>query len=100
MIRGTTPTHSFTTDLHTSLIKEVKITYAQADAVKFCKRTSDCTLTDYTIQITLTQEETLSLDCKQTVQVQIRVLTNDGQVKSTPVQAVPVEKCLDSEVLT
>ena len=99
MIRGTTPTHSFTTNLHTSQIKEVKITYAQSDEVVFCKRTGDCTFEDYTISTTLTQEETLSLDCKRAVQIQIRVLTFDGQSMSTQVKPIPVEKCLDNEVL-
>lgn len=100
MIRGTTPTHSFTTDIHTSQIKEVKIIYAQADEIVFSKETEDCTFDGNTISTTLTQEETFSLDCKKMVQIQIRVLTLDGAVRSTVVQQVKVEKCLDNEVLT
>ena len=99
MIRGTTPTHTFTIPFDTALIKEVRVVYAQADTPIVWKETKDCTLEGKTISTTLTQEDTLKFDCKKTVQIQIRVLTTAGEVLSTLVQNIMVEKCLDSEVL-
>lgn len=99
MIRGTTPTHTFTIPFDTALIKEVRVTYAQADVPIVWKETKDCTLEGNTISTTLTQEDTLSFDCTKAIQIQIRVLTTAGEALSTRVQNISVEKCLDGEVL-
>jgi hypothetical protein len=100
MIRGTTPTHTFNLPLDVSLIKEIKIIYAQSDIQLFCKRKSDCVLEGTTVKTTLSQEETFKFDCKKMVQIQIRALTTDGRAPATEVILVPVDKCLDDEVLT
>lgn len=99
MIRGTTPTHTFKVPFDTSLIKEVRVIYAQADAPIICKETGDCTLNGDTIVTTLTQEDTFKFDCKKVVQIQIRVLTKAGEVLSTRVQNICIDKCLDNEVM-
>ncbi len=100
MIRGTTPTHTFTLPFDVSAIKEIKITYAQGGKQIFCKRREDCVLDGMTVQTTLTQEETFMLDCKRLVEVQIRVRTVEGEVVATDPIPVTVGKCLDDEVLT
>jgi hypothetical protein len=101
MIRGTTPTHTFTVDIDPDAIKikEVKVLYAQADELILCKRTEDCLINGNAIQTTLTQEDTFKFDCKKTVQIQIRALTTDGQLLSTDIMTTTVSKCLDNEVL-
>lgn len=99
MIRGTTPTHVFNIPFDTSEIKTVKIIYSQEDEKIIEKKTADCELTGKTITTTLTQEETLKLDCKKRVQIQLRILTKSGASMSTFVKILPVEKCLDNEVL-
>lgn len=98
-MRGTTPTHTFTLPLDASLIKAVKIIYAQEDKPIFCKRTADCVINGVTVEVTLTQEETFKFDCKKLVEIQLRALTVDGKaLKSEPI-IVTVSKCLDDEVL-
>lgn len=98
-MRGTTPTHVFTLPFDCSLIKAIKITYAQNDKVVLCKRDSDCVLAGSTVQTTLSQEDTFLFDCKKLVEIQIRCLTHGGEVhKSEPI-IVTVGKCLDDEVL-
>ena len=99
MIRGTTPTHSFKLPFDTSLIKRVKILYAQCDKLLFHKEAEDCTLSGDTIKTTLSQEETFLFNCKNMVQIQLRVLTHAGDVITSDEMAVPVSKCLDDEVL-
>ena len=100
MIRGTTPTHTFDIPFDTSMVKEVKITYAQRDTVILEKKTGDCELNGNTISVTLTQEDTFKFDCKKPVEIQVRVLTSAGEALSTIPQVVGVCKCLDNEVLT
>jgi hypothetical protein len=100
MIRGTTPTHIFNIPFDTSLVDEVKVTYAQDDVVVLEKHTVDCTLEGATISVTLTQEDTFLFNCKKAVEVQIRVLTINGEAFASIVEKIGVSKCLDNEVLT
>lgn len=99
MIRGTTPTHTFGIPFDTSILKEVKVIYAQDNIALVEKRIPDCLLGDNMIQVTLTQEDTFKFDCKKPVEIQVRVLTRNGDVLSTIPQKVGVAKCLDNEVL-
>jgi hypothetical protein len=99
MFKGTTPTHTFTINLDTSLIKSVRILYAQDDKIVFCKETSDCVLEGQTISTKLTQEETFKFDHEKFVQIQVRVLTKDDNSLMTPIKCVGVEKCLENEVM-
>ena len=99
MIRGTTPTHNFDIPFDTSMVKEVKVIYAQNDVVILEKRTEDCQLNGNTISVTLTQEDTFKFDCKKHVEIQVRILANNGEVFSSIPHKVGVAKCLDKEVL-
>ena len=99
MIRGTTPTHTFTIPFDVSGIKTVKIIYAQDDVVIVEKLTESCVLDGMSIKTTLTQEETLKFDHKKAVQIQIRILTSGGTALASIVEQVGVSKLLDSEVL-
>lgn len=99
MKRGTTPTHIFNLAFDASELQCVRVLYAQNDEVIIKKETADCRLTGKTIETTLTQEETLKLSCKERVQIQLRALTKSGKAINTAVKSVPVEKCLDDEVL-
>ena len=99
MIRGTTPTHTFSIPFDTSTVSEVKITYAQDDVVVLEKRTDDCTLSGSQLSVTLTQDDTFLFDCKKIVEIQIRILTIDGNALASIPEKVGVSKCLDGEVL-
>ena len=99
MRRGTTPTHTFEIPFDTSNIKTAMVIYAQEDAEVFRKETGECNFDGNKISVKLTQEETLKLKCAQTVQIQLRILTNDGEAMATDVRDVSVGKCLNSEVL-
>ena len=99
MIRGTTPTHMFMLPFEVALVKEIRILYAQKEKVLFTKETADCVMEGNMVSVTLTQEDTFKFDCKNHIQIQLRVLTTDGQVLSTPIKYVDVGTCLDSEVI-
>lgn len=99
MIRGTTPTHTFKIPFDTSLIAELRITYKQPTGVELTKCETDCTLSENSIAVKLTQEETLQFNHKYNVEIQVRILTQGGDVVASKVLTTTVEKCLNDEVL-
>ncbi len=100
MKRYTTPKHIFNVPFDTGNVDKLRLVYAQGETPVFVKEIADCECTGKTVTVTLTQEETAMLDCKKVfVEIQMHVLMNDGNsLVSDPVK-VPVEKCLDAEVL-
>ena len=99
MIRGTTPTHTFALPISLSEFKNIRIVYAQDSTVILKKELQSCHIVDNTITVTLTQEETLKFSHKKPVRIQIKALTVNGEVVSTPIHVVSVEECLDDEVI-
>lgn len=99
MIRGTTPTHTFKLPFDASIVQKAMVIYAQNDAVVLEKQAQDCTMQDNEISVTLTQEDTLKFDCHFKVQIQLRILTNQGQALASDIHIVSVGKCLNDEVL-
>lgn len=100
MIKGTTPTHKFTIpDEAVGNIKEIKITYEQDGVDIVTKRTEDCTVNGNSVSVRLTQTDTFKFDHNAVVNIQIRILTQNGDaLASYPLQVNAVE-CLDDEVL-
>lgn len=99
MIRATTPTHHFELPLGREMIKKILVTYAQDDVIILEKDENSVVFNDNTVEVTLTQEETLKFDANKSVQIQIRVLTPDGKAPASPIYIVPCGKVLNSEVL-
>ena len=98
MIRGTTPTHIFELPFDTDLIDKVKVIYAQDDEIIVTKEQTACECAANVVSVKLTQEETLKFDCRKSVQIQMRVLTKDGDALASEIKLVDVEKCLESKV--
>ena len=99
MYRGTTPTHVFTVGQDLSEAEVLYLTYTQGKIVVE-KTKSDCTITETTIEVTLTQAETLSFaKSRGAVQVQIRARFADGKAVASNSMTVPVEDILkDGEI--
>lgn len=99
MIRGTTPTISYTLPFQVSELTDAELTLAQKDEVKVLKKLEHCSCDTHKLSITLTQEETLQLDCSCPAEIQLRVKVGE-QVFATRPALVSVEKLLaDGEVL-
>lgn len=98
MIRGTTPTISYTLAFDTSLIEAAYITIRSKD-VEVEKSIKDCVLSENTISATLTQEETLKLPPSQIATVQLRVRTKAGDASATPKLQIKVEDILKEGVI-
>lgn len=100
MIRGTTPTHTFTIPIDVSQIADLRVSYAQCENEIITKTKEDCVfLSGKIISVTLTQEDTFKFDCSKQVKVQVRILTVEGVVVSSKVKLLTVEQCLNDEVL-
>lgn len=99
MIRGTTPTHTFQIPLEASMVKDVRISYAQGGVVLAEKTKNDCTLSGNEIKTKLTQEDTLKFRESKPIEVQLRVLTTDGDVMATNIYTLSACKALNEEVL-
>lgn len=99
MIRGTTPTHVFELPFSTDLLKQFLITYAQEGEIVLEKAKDDCELLEETIRVTLTQEDTLKFSHENCVEIQLKVLTINGQLLATPICFAQIGRILNSEVL-
>lgn len=108
MIRGTTPTHTFTFDkLDPSTFKVMNVYYAQQgkqtlektkEDFTFGSRETECGLA-YFASVTLSQEDTLSFNPKHNVKVQLRVLTADDRALATKEYELSVWDVINDEVL-
>ena len=96
---GTTPTHIFYLPLDPALLKRIKNTYAQDGKGTLEKYETDCTINGKELRLELSQEDTFKFDERSIVDIQIRVLTNEGKAPKTPVYHIRPDECLDTEVL-
>lgn len=99
MIRGTTPTNVFTTDLDLTDADVVYITYKQGGETAIEKTKSDMTIEAEQITVELTQEDTLRLRSPATVQIQIRARFADGTAVASNVMTASVEQILKDGVI-
>ena len=108
MIRGTTPTHTFTfKNLDPRTFKVLNIYYAQQGVEIFQKGKEDCTFkeketdegTIYLARVTLSQDETKQFKAKYDVEVQLRVLTADDRALATNKYKLSVWDVINDEDL-
>lgn len=102
MRRGTTPTHRFNLLNDVDVIKQIaklRIAYAQQGSIVMTKDESDAELVGRTVKIKLTQEETLAFRANRDVEIQLKALTESGDVLISKIFRVNVERVLDAEVL-
>ena len=102
MIKGTTPTLHFNLPIDTSVIVSAEIVVEYVDSnksVTIVKTTDACTIGENYIETVLTQEETLQLPAPTTVNIQLRILTNDGTALATEIQKVSVKRLLKEDVI-
>lgn len=99
MRQGTTPKHTFTLPFDTGTVAKVRVTYAQGGVVKVVKKETDCEMFGDVISVRLTQVDTLCFNCKLKTDIQVRVVTRDGEVLASDIITVSTKRCLDHEVL-
>ena len=99
MMRGTTPTHTFTLPVDSSFISKLRIIYAQAGKQILVKENEDCLIEGNKVTVRLSQIETFLFDHMKYVEIQVRILTAAGDVPKIQPIKVSVERCLDDTVM-
>lgn len=95
MVRGTTATNSFKIPIPADMIKAIELNYEQGGTLVLCKdKLEDFTFTDDRAVIELTQEDTLRFNDKQTVEIQMRILTTEDKVIASRVTVTTVHRLL------
>lgn len=98
MMRGTTPTLTFTLPFPASDITEAWITFAQNEMVKLDKPLSECSCTENKISVTLTQAETLALTSGRITEIQLACRCGEAVFRSKIIP-VPTSRILkDGEI--
>ena len=97
MIRGTTPTHTFTLPISVDDVDKIRIIYAQG-GVKIVKTNADCTMEGKTVTTTLTQEDTLGMNAGS-ASVQVRFIDSDGVAQATEKAVLNIEDVLLEKVI-
>lgn len=99
MRQFSTPKHTFELPFPADKVVKLHVTYSQCNKVIFKKTEQDCVYKDNLIILKLRQEDTALLKHEHNVQIQIHVLTDEGQSLVSPVWERDVEVCLGGEVL-
>ena len=103
MYRLTTPTHTFTLPFDTSTCSAIQVTYEQGKIalVKEYKGgipPSGMVLDGANVIVVLTQDETKQFKTGK-VNVQLRVLTTDGEAFASKIFKIPVTDVLNEDIL-
>ena len=94
MYRGTTPTLTFTLPFESHRITGLNLSFAQQEQVLLEKTLPDCVAEGNTLQVTLTEAETLLFDDqKGMVEMQLRVGCGKSRMASK-VMRICVERIL------
>lgn len=96
--RGTTPTNTFDVQIDLTEASAIFISYAQEDKVVVEKSLEDITVTETSLAVTLTQEDTLGFVAGKPVEIQVRVKLGDRALKSDIIRTT-VTKVLKEGVI-
>lgn len=94
MRRGTTPTHIFNTSIDLSDADIIFVTYEQNGVQVIEKTKADIEFSQLSIQVKLTQAETLAFDIKAPVEIQIRAKFPDGSAIASNIMRTTAQKIL------
>lgn len=77
MTPGTTPTHYFHLPQGIEA-KKLRITYEQGGKIVLQKETKDCAIKENSVEVKLSQADTLRFDSNTVVRIQLKLLTTGG----------------------
>lgn len=97
--RGTTPVHTFPLPFGVECIDQLVILYKQGDEQVLRRTREDCTLEGSDVTTRLTQEDTFLFTPGQTAEIQMRILTEGGDVLNSFFMRASVLDCGEDVVL-
>lgn len=99
MRRGTTPIHTFSTDIDLTDAEAIYITYKQSGQTVMEKTAEDITITEDSLTVKLTQEETLAFALGKPVEMQIRARFADGTAVASQIMRTKADAILKEGVI-
>ena len=100
MVRGTTPTLTFTLPFPVSTLSSLFINISQHfENIQIEKALADCSISGNDISVVLTQEDTLKLAADRQAFIQVRVRTRDGTALASEMIPCSVEDVLKDGVI-
>lgn len=99
MIRGTTPTHVFETDVDLRNFR-IYITYKQRGSIVIEKTNEDCTITSTSVTVKLTQDDTLRFNIDAPVKIQIRAVAVSGDAIASDIIDTTAREILKDGVIS
>lgn len=97
--RGTTPTQVFNTSIDLSSATVLYVSYKQRGKVLINKTLEDCDVDSTSVTTALTQEETLLLDDKVKVEIQIRAKFSNGDAVASNIMETDAGRILKGGVI-
>ena len=99
MMRGTTPTLVFSLPFDTELINKLYLTFSQNDKEILTVTEKVCDLHDTTVEVTLTQAETLLFEPNVLTEAQFRIITTTNIVTGSYPMRIAIQRILkDGEI--
>lgn len=99
MRRGTTPTHTFVLPFNVESVQAVQIIYRQGGVNVLILDGNDCVLSGNTVSVRLSQEDTFAFADSEDIEIQLRVLTADGEAAASDIMRVRCDRILTEDVL-
>lgn len=98
-MRGTTPTITITTDMDLTSAEVVYVTFRQDAYQVVEKEKADLTITAESVELELSQKETLKFKDNQSVEFQVRARFADGTAVKSNVMKTTVTRILKDGVI-
>ena len=99
MSRGTTKTHTFTLPFDGKIIKSIRVVYKQNGDIVLKKDGDDVQIDGNVVTVKLSQEDTFAFSSKVSIEIQLRVLFTNDEVKNSDIIKTSLARCLDDEVI-
>ena len=99
MRRGTTPSHTFTTDIDLTGAEVIYITYKQNGMTVMEREIGDMSISPTEVTVELSQTDTLMFRAGGTVEVQIRARFQDGTAVASNIMTTTANRILKEGVI-
>lgn len=100
IVTGATPKHTFKINADLRDAEEIWITYKQGRHIRLNKSLSDgIEVTENSISVNLSQEDTLLFSQEQDVKIQIRARLSGGEAIASTIIHTTASECLRPEVI-
>lgn len=97
--KGCTCINTFSIPYETDDIKAMVITYWQNGEIVFEKKLCDCSFSDNTAKVYLSQEDTLKFDSSKVIKIQLKVKLGDDSVVKSKIIKTVTDIVLNEEVI-